>query len=1219
MKNLELSGKAALLAQLKLQGFYPDDEIWVKVRQTDGKYNVYSGTVTTDNIDLWFCQRKKDSSNQPIQDPKGGSEWVKTKHFQDGYNLLRHKSDQGDEIFYLPNHPQGGIGAGHCEKFNKIFAECDDRTIPEQWDLLQEISNQLGITPGSVIYSGGKSLHFYYHLNENITREEWQLLQRKLIIIFKSDKAIQNPNREMRLAGFARKSKGTEQTLDFTSDYTYSLNEITTALDKTGQFPYGLSDTRWSDWRTHGDPVLTLPENELPTNLQRAKQSEKKRVTGLAGSSNLVDLIKETSERLGPDAFNWPGHNWQTRGNRSRGCCPWHESTTGTSGWVAPKKNGTGYGYACPTCTDNHQIDAFTYWLGLRNGSLGNYPTGKNWVILAKEFLADFGVIVPEFEKNSLDYSEPELELYKEYVEREKEQEKVDDYLSFKQLVDRIVKPIKKLFQGFGSPKQPVEDTTKEPIKQLEQTVNYYPGIFKTPELIKGKTLILPSEESEITAAIYEAIYTGNKDILWLDDPGVGKSYLAGLLEPDGTIIKQLIYLAADHANPTTKTIEANFHPVTRRHNGLHIDDSRETSLGNPYQLRPQKGQSIDIPGNCPRNDLFSKIESKNINVEGTNKICENCILFQTHNCTFKEDRSHDLKQVRIRTHPDSTPIPSKYDYSKVGLIWDETNTLFKTNKSITSTKDDIDKTVSLLYQKDRSLLEELTPLFDILYQLVDGDFNKEYKHGLYGFSDSTLREILPKYTPINLLGLIMKVGEATQQDLSFLEDVDGLDRKDTRGDNAAKYASKILRRESYKDIARELDNLGIEWLFDFLQAWGIDNCGVLSYQWGRLTITKRDVKHLRLADNAKFNLYLDATISRETLALKRGIDPEQILVMRRAKPDYSNLTVKHITGLGNINGDRSPEKQKRLVAVKQAIAEQYPDHAAIEWKQHATDNEGYHFRDGRGQNRFETKTTLAIYGVPVQNLGSLANEFQLLTGIDPQINQEHYHPKFVEYLQEHTQGEIIQEVARLRSHRKPEQQHTVYFCGDFKQGSLDFIQEYFTGCTLEKIEALNLTPDAGSKSERLRYAILQSVKEVHATGRKITQKAIASIVGITQGRLSQVASEDFGGWSKLKKILVFLLDSLYSKTNNFSGPLSEDQQWIADIYLPLLAEDPVSPEDLATTLDAIGDEQEIKLVLSRVPFHTKLLLIIKMLTHVPDEFVSLITPLIPKELILTS
>ena len=830
-----------------------------------------------------------------------------------------------------------------------------------------------------------------------------------------------------------------------------------------------------------------------------------------------------------------------------------------------------------------------------------------------------YGFKFPAVEKKSNNYGEPELELYKEYVEREKEQEKVDDYLSFKQLVGRIVKPIKKLFQGFGSPKQPVEDTTKKPIKQPEQTVNYYPGIFKTPELIKGKTLILPTEESEITAAIYEAIYTGNKDILWLDDPGVGKSYLAGLLEPDGTIIKQLIYLAADHANPTTKTIEANFHPVTRRHNGLHIDDSRQTSLGNPYQLRPQKGQSIDIPGNCPRNDLFSKIESKNINVEGTDKICENCILFQTHNCTFKEDRSNDLKQVRIRTHPDSTPIPSKYDYSKVGLIWDETNTLFKTNKSITFPKDDIDKTVSLLYQKDRSLLEELTPLFDILYQLVKGDFNKEYKHGLYGFSDSTLREILPKYTPINLLGLIMKVGEATQQDLSFLEDVDGLDRKDTRGDNAAKYASKILRRESYKDIARELDNLGIEWLFDFLQAWGIDNCGVLSYQWGKLTITKRDVKHLRLADNAKFNLYLDVTISRETLALKRGIDPEQILVMRRAKPDYSNLTVKHITGLGNINGDRSPEKQKRLVAVKQEIAEQYPDHAAIEWKQHATDNEGYHFRDGRGQNRFETKTTLAIYGVPVQNLGSLANEFQLLTGIDPQINQEYYHPKFVEYLQEHTQGEIIQEVARLRSHRKPEQQHTVYFCGDFKQGSLDFIQEYFTGCTLEKIEALNLTPDAGSKSERLRYAILQSVKEVHATGRKITQKAIASIVGITQGRLSQVASEDFGGWSKLKKILVFLLDSLYSKTNNFSGPLSEDQQWIADIYLPLLAEDPVSPEDLATTLDAVGDEQEIKLVLSRVPFHTKLLLIIKLLTHVPDEFVSLITPLIPKELILTS
>ncbi|MEB3150906.1 MAG: hypothetical protein VKL60_18050 [Sphaerospermopsis sp.] len=1219
MRSFTLTLQQALQLQLQNQGFTLGDEIWIKVNNNI----IYTGTVTADGFELWKCKQKRDSQGNPIEDPKGGSVWIKDKHYPDGYKHLRQRSEQGDEIFFIPNHPIGGIGAGHCSRFNKIFAECDDRPITLQWDLLQETAEKLHIVPSTVVYSGGKSLHIYYKLSVDISREQWQMLQRKLIIIFKSDKAIQNPNREMRLAGFARTKKGREQTLDKVTSATYSFDELNTALDKSGKFPYGLSDTRWSDWRTHGDEVLALPEDELPTNIQRAKQyakqSQKRQVTGFLGSSNLVDLVKETSERLGEDAFNWPGHNWKTRGNKSRGCCPWHDSQSKTSGWVAPMKNSTGWGYACPTCTDNKQIDAFTYWLGLRKGSLGYFPSGKEWVELAKEFLADHGVIAPELEQKQFNnYGEPDPELYNEYVQREQEQEKVDNYLallsfkeSFKQIASKVVKPIEKIFKGFGE--QP-KTTAKLPIKATEKTVLYYPGIFKHPEQIKGKTLIIPAEQDKALLAIWDAIYSGYRDILWQDDPGVGKSYLAGLLQTDNIIIKQLIYLAADHANPTTETIESNFHPVTRRHNGLHIDDSRKTSLGNPYQVRPQKGQSIDIPGNCPQNDLFNKLESKNIHVEGTNKICENCILFQTYSCTFKQDRSHDLKQPRIRTHPDTLPLPTNYDYSDKGLIWDEAGSLFKSHKSITITKNDIDKAIALIYQHNPEILEVLQPLFDRLYKLVNGDFDKEYKHGLYGFSDSTLREILPKHTPINLLGLILKVGEATQPELSFLEDINGLDRKDTRGDKTAKYASKVLRRESYKDIAQELDNLGIDWLFDFLPAWGVYNCGVLSYQWGRLTITKRDVQHLQLANNARFNLYLDATVSRKTLALKRGIDPEQILVIRRAKPDYSNLTVKHITGLGNINGDRSPEKQQRVAAVKQKIDKDNPDNASIEWKQHATENDGYHFRDGRGQNRFEDKTTLAIYGVPIQNVGSLANEFQLLTGIDPQLNQEFYHPEFVEYLQEHTQGEIIQEVARLRSHRKPDQHHTVYFCGDFKQGGLEFLQEYFPGCKVEQIEASKFTPDAGGKTERLRYSIVQAAKQIWETGEKLTQKAIASLAGVTQGRISQVAA-DFGGWPALKKILISLLDSLYRKTNNFSGPLTENQQFYVEQFLPLLAgEKSIDPTDVATTLDDIGDEAEVKLVLSRVPFETKLLLIIKILAHIPDEFKEFIEPLIPKE-----
>jgi hypothetical protein len=56
---------------------------------------------------------------------------------------------------------------------------------------------------------------------------------------------------------------------------------------------------------------------------------------------------------------------------------------------------------------------------------------------------------------------------------------------------------------------------------------------------------------------------------------------------------------------------------------------------------------------------------------------------------------------------------------------------------------------------------------------------------------------------------------------------------------------------------------------------------------------------------------------------------------------------------------------------------------------------------------------------------------------------------------------------------------------------------------------------------------------------------------------LSQIAAE-FGGWGVLKKILAALLDGNNCETNIFSG-LSEEQRWLAEIYLPLVVNETYS------------------------------------------------------------
>ncbi|MHC5863464.1 hypothetical protein, partial [Nostoc sp.] len=129
--------------------------------------------------------------------------------YSDGWKYLEERAEVGTGLFIIPNHTQGGIGADYATDFSNLFVEIDDRPIPEQWEKINEIQSQYGLTPSLIVGSGGKSLHVYYKLATSPDAETWKVLQKKLILLFQSDPAIINLNREMRFAGFTRKAKGT--------------------------------------------------------------------------------------------------------------------------------------------------------------------------------------------------------------------------------------------------------------------------------------------------------------------------------------------------------------------------------------------------------------------------------------------------------------------------------------------------------------------------------------------------------------------------------------------------------------------------------------------------------------------------------------------------------------------------------------------------------------------------------------------------------------------------------------------------------------------------------------------------------------------------------------------------------------------------------------------------------------------------------------------------
>ena len=140
--------------------------------------------------------------------------------YPNGIDYLDKEAKTGKEIFLIPNYiplsPDGdnGIGASFVDSFGVFMLEMDDRPIEQQWKLINWFKDLTGLVPLLIVFSGGKSLHVYFGLSEPIAdKERWQRIQRKLILIFHSDFQIQNPNREMRLAGVYRKTKEKYQSI----------------------------------------------------------------------------------------------------------------------------------------------------------------------------------------------------------------------------------------------------------------------------------------------------------------------------------------------------------------------------------------------------------------------------------------------------------------------------------------------------------------------------------------------------------------------------------------------------------------------------------------------------------------------------------------------------------------------------------------------------------------------------------------------------------------------------------------------------------------------------------------------------------------------------------------------------------------------------------------------------------------------------------------------
>lgn len=203
--------------------------------------------------------------------------------------LMKLNERQG--IYYVVN--SGGHTDAEITKFNALFIENDELSIPEQHELL----NNSPIKP-SIRVVTARSVHAYFLLNGTTSDTEWRNAQEHLINYFKSDASIKNLSRLMRLPGFNHVSVLNGQfvykpvtTVLTPCDTRYTINTI------FENFPFKADSTGGGKKKSTSIP-RRIKKGSRNTTLASIAGTLHNR--GLSSKAIEAALISENSERCEP-------------------------------------------------------------------------------------------------------------------------------------------------------------------------------------------------------------------------------------------------------------------------------------------------------------------------------------------------------------------------------------------------------------------------------------------------------------------------------------------------------------------------------------------------------------------------------------------------------------------------------------------------------------------------------------------------------------------------------------------------------------------------------------------------------------------------------------------------------------------------------------------------------------------------------------------------------
>lgn len=1003
-----------------------------------------------------------------------------------------------------------------------LFAEWDDLPLEDQEQRIADLKTR-GLGPTAIVFSGSKSLHCYWALEELVTDSElWKTLMAWIAVALGSDPAIVTLHREMRLPGAYRLKDGEwrqQKLVGTVPENRYSIARITEVLQSLCPLPYGMTEERFKDWKRakagqqrpdYDGPtpqdILTRDYDEWHRQqqedrdrraIERAARREQMTATG---ATDFADLVSQAEDRLGWDAFlPYLSDYDEPHGGKAR-CLPMFRTGSGSKSAFVSEHQGKLL-YHDPNSGEK-AIGGFRFWLYVTRG-FGYSPTGKDFIDAAKEFCALAGVNVPELETRGKS--------------------------------NRA-----KLEKRLGLPKLP-------PQSLQDDALEFEPG-----------------DRAKVYAKLREQ---GFKYVLDRSTTGSGKSHSAGELTPEGLGVAQLFYVDDQHRNPTAPTLK-DWTDLPARHQGLISEQKPD---GSTVLRRVKAGETPEVKENCIRIDTLNALRAANVSGADTAKIlCQGCTARAGCMGHIEDWRGPDyisarrtaMAKPRIRAHIDSLPAPGDFSYENIGLIINEDP--IQTSKTLGVDLNDVARAIA-----DLSDWTELHPTLKALYDLMQTE-----KLPRYGLPHSEIVKVVPACAvdPND-------IDAATDPDLSFLEPnlIPGSEDTETRTEKQVSEGYAIAKKKGYQgelhdfeqvyqqwhrgDISKRLqiemqvfslyglqpteggfagdkgktsrniinraikyytarkseglaNNIAKQWVGDLLRVLNGDYPGAtLTLTYDGLQMCIPDPSHRAKLKAAAFVVVQDATRTQADLAQKLGCSPEEIAVVQEKHPPISNLKRLQITDMGAVTRQRGKDQERRIAALLAAVKEQDPTAAAIDFK--GKDADGSWWVDNRASNAFMGCDTLIAIGTPYENLGAALARYCCERGEIVTLEDESFRLWYARLVM----AELHQLEGRLRAIRRTEQL-TIILISDFPLEGW------------EQIKAEDITPEAAPKSQRLWQKMKDAAVALAQDGVKVTQEAIAAALGITQGRVSQLVQDFQGSWADFKKLLILLLDP-YSEINN--------------------------------------------------------------------------------------